>query len=615
MKIAVCIKQVPVVSLLKFDNETKRLVREGVPSELNPFDVLATSAAATLKCATGAEVVAITMGPPDAREALAQCIAMGADGAVHLVDRAFAGADTLATARALAAALEREAPDLVLCGLNSVDAETGQVGPEIAELMGLPHVGAVRRLELSADGRDLMAERLTDIGHERVSCPLPALVTVTEGIAPEVYPSREAMEAAQDTPIAQLTAADLGDDVSLFGAEGSPTLVSEIRPVEVDRDGIVIRDKPVDEAVEELLTYLVARGVFEVTASSTAAEPRGPRREKGDAGAIWVFCEVLAGEIGPVTWELLGRARGLAVEIDTSVDAVLLGGDVERLAGALAAYGADRVLAAEDVRLSHFDAEAYTTVLAEAVRTERPYALLFPSTIVGRDVASRLAARLGLGLTGDCIGLEIDAEQRLVQLKPAFGGNIVAPILSKTMPQMATVRPGVLSALQPDWSVKPVVQPLRTGKLPEPRIKLLESVSDKSLGEAGIAHAWAMVVVGMGVGSPGNIGVARELAEALGGAIGATRDVVDTGWLPRQVQVGLSGKAVAPKLYVAVAVRGPYNHTVGIRKAGTVVAINNSARAPIFKAADIGILGDYAEVVPALTTAVKKRMAPQRTQA
>ena len=290
----------------------------------------------------------------------------------------------------------------------------------------------------------------------------------------------------------------------------------------------------------------------------------------------------------------------------------MLGGDVGRLAGALAAYGADRILAAEDVRLSHFDAETYATALADAVRTEGPYALLFPSTIVGRDVASRLAARLGLGLTGDCIGLEIDAERRLVQLKPAFGGNIVAPILSKTMPQMATVRPGVLSALQPDWSVEPVVQPIRIGKLPEPRIKLLESISDKSLAEAGIEHAWAMVVVGMGVGSAGNIGVARELAEALGGALGATRDVVDAGWLPRQVQVGLSGKAVAPALYVAVAVRGPYNHTVGIRKAGTVVAINNSARAPIFKAADIGILGDYAEVVPALTTAVKNRMVPQR---
>ena len=546
MKIAVCIKQVPVVSLLKFDNETKRLVRAGVPSEVNPFDVLAMSAAATLKGATGA------------------------DGAVHLVDRAFAGADTLATARALAAALEREAPDLILCGLNSVDAETGQVGPEIAELMGLPHVGAVRRLELNVDGRELMAERLTDIGHERVSCPLPALVTVTEGIAPEVYPSREAMEAAQRTPIAQLTAADLGGDVSRFGVEGSPTVVNEIHPVEVDRDGIVIRDKPVDESVEELLTYLEARGVFEATASSVAAEPRGPGRDKGDAGAIWVFCEVLAGEIGPVTWELLGRARGLAAEIDTSVEAVLLGGDVGRLAGALAAYGADRILAAEDVRLSHFDAETYATALADAVRTEGPYALLFPSTIVGRDVASRLAARLGLGLTGDCIGLEIDAERRLVQLKPAFGGNIVAPILSKTMPQMATVRPGVLSALQPDWSV------------------------DGCRRHGG-----------------GIVGVARELAEALGGAIGATRDVVDAGWLPRQVQVGLSGKAVAPALYVAVAVRGPYNHTVGIRKAGTVVAINNSARAPIFKAADIGILGDYAEVVPALTTAVKNRMVPQ----
>ena len=146
MKIAVCIKQVPVVSMLKFDNETKRLVRDGVPVEVNYFDVLAMSAAAGLKEAVAAEVVVFTMGPPQARDALVQCLAMGADRAVHLMDQAFAGSDTLATARALSLALRQEHFDLIVCGLNSVDAETGQVGPEIAELLDLPQVTAVTRL-------------------------------------------------------------------------------------------------------------------------------------------------------------------------------------------------------------------------------------------------------------------------------------------------------------------------------------------------------------------------------------------------------------------------------------------------------------------------------------
>jgi electron transfer flavoprotein alpha subunit len=610
MKIAVCVKQVPVVSLLKFDEETKRLVREGVPSEVNPFDVLAMSAAAQLKESAGAEVVVFTMGPPAAREALRQCLAMGADRGVHLLDMAFAGSDTLATARALAAALERESPSIVLCGLNSVDAETGQVGPEIAELMGIPHIGAVQRLELSGDGAELVAERLTDTGHEVVSCSLPALVTVTEGVAPEVYPSNEAMEAAEAGPIAELTAADLGGDVSRFGVEGSPTAVSGIEPVDFDRERIVIRNTPVGQAVDEVMAFLDARGVFKESVASDGAEPRGPRLSRGAAGSVWVFAETSEGRTVRATLELLGRARALASAIDSNVEAVLLGDGVEPLAAELAAYGADRVLMASDDGLKDLDSEVCAAALAEAVEAEKPYAFLFPSNIFCRDVASRLAARLSLGLTGDCVGLDVDSEGRLVQMKPAFGGNVVAPILSKTMPQMATVRPGILSAAAPDWSVEPVVHRLlvhrlQVGALPEPRVWVLESFSNVSPQDAAIEHADAIVAVGMGLGSPDNIVMARDLAHALGGVVGATRDVVDAGWLPRQVQIGLSGKAVSPRLYVALGIRGPYNHTVGIRKAGTVVAVNSNARAPIFRSADIGVVADCAEVVPALTAAVK----------
>ncbi|CAI8007806.1 Electron transfer flavoprotein subunit beta [Geodia barretti] len=173
MKIAVCIKQVPVVSLLKFDNETRRVVRDGVPSEVNPFDVLGMSLAVNLKQDHDAEVVVYTMGPPQARDALVQCLAMGADSAVHLNDRAFAGSDTLATARALALALARDEYDLIICGRNSVDAETGQVGAEIAEMLDLPQVSGVRHLELdvSTDGSaSLTAERITDEGHDVVRC-------------------------------------------------------------------------------------------------------------------------------------------------------------------------------------------------------------------------------------------------------------------------------------------------------------------------------------------------------------------------------------------------------------------------------------------------------------
>ena len=360
------------MSLLKFDNETRRVVRDGVPSEVNPFDVLGMSLAANLKQEYDAEVVVFTMGPPQARDALVQCLAMGADSAVHLNDRAFAGSDTLATARALALALARDEFDLVICGRNSVDAETGQVGAEIAEMLDLPQVSGVRYLELdvSGDGAAIVAERITDEGHDVVRCALPALITVTEDVAPEIYPRRVERQAAAEKPVETLTAADLSDDMSAFGTDGSPTWVSEIYSIEPEREGIVVRDKAAGEAVAELMAYLDKRGAFNGGGgeSSDDAAPRGGWRERGDAGAIWVLAETLGGELRPITLELLGRSCELADELGTCVEAVLIGDDVEGHAAALTAYGADAVWVAQDGRLADYEVSQYTGVLADAIR-------------------------------------------------------------------------------------------------------------------------------------------------------------------------------------------------------------------------------------------------------
>lgn len=610
MKIAVCIKQVPVVSLLKFDNETRRVVRDGVPSEVNPFDVLGMSLAVNLKQAHEAEVVVYTMGPPQARDALVQCLAMGADSAVHLNDRAFAGSDTLATARALALSLARDEYDLIICGRNSVDAETGQVGAEVAEMLDLPQVSGVRHLELetSGDGAALVAERITDEGHDVVRCALPALITVTEDVAPEIYPRRAERQAAQEKPVETLTASDLSDDLSVFGMDGSPTWVSEIYSIEPERDGIVVRDKAADDAVAELMAYLDDRGAFDKSVGADdVGMPRGARRERGDVGAIWVVAETLGVELRPVTLELLGRSCELANALDTCVEAVLIGDDVEQYGDRLTAFGADVVWMAQNERLADYEVSQYTAILADAIREHRPYAVLLGSTVIGRELAARLAGRLSLGLTGDCIGLEVDDEGRLVQLKPAFGGNIVAPILSNTKPYMATVRPGLLTPVAPDDSIETVVRWLSLDGLGEARVEIVERVVNESAEGAELDSADTIVGVGKGIGGPENLPMIRELADALGAPLGATRDVTELGWLPRQYQVGLSGKSVSPNLYFAVALSGVFNHTVGIGKAGTVVAINSSARAPIFQSADFGIVGDYAEVVPELIRALEGR--------
>ncbi len=609
MKIAVCIKQVPVVSMLKFDNESRRVVREGVPSEVNPFDVIALSLAVQLKESTSAEVVVFTMGPPQARDALVQALAMGIDRGVHLNDRAFAGSDTLATARALAFALKREDFDLIICGLNSVDAETGQVGPEVAELMGIPQVTGVRELELSNCA--MKARRMTDEGYDLVECSLPALITVTEEVAPEIYPRREQRQAAQSKPILELTAADLTDDTSVFGLAGSPTFVNEIYSIEPQRDQIVSSEKPVLESVAELMAYLETRGAFEEasTEDDQARSERGPRREIGMVGAIWVVADILAGEIRPVTLELLGRASELASQLETCVEAVLVGQNLEGHCSVLTSHGADRVRLADASALGSYDTEMYTSLLCNAIKEHKPYAVLMSATMRGRDWAARVAGRLELGLTGDCIGLDIDDEGRLVQLKPAFGGNIVAPILSRTSPYMSTVRPGMLTQLVPNESVQPMIDRFSTDALGSPHVKVLESVSDESVEGAELDSASVVVGFGMGIGGPENLGTIRELAAVFNAPLGTTRDVTEAGWAPRQTQIGLSGRSVSPNLYFAVALRGAFNHTVGIQKSGTIIAINNVGRAPIFQAADFGIIGDYEEILPVLIEALKNRLS------
>ena len=610
MKIAVCIKQVPVVSMLRFDNQTRRMVREGVPNETNPYDVLGLSLAARLKAEHGAEFVVITMGPPQASEALVQAMAMGADYAIHLNDRAFAGSDTLATARALALALEREESDLIICGRNSSDSETGQVGPEIAEMLGIPQITAVSSLDIHQDGNSLTAIRLNDEGRQEIECDLPALISVTDGVAEETYPSREDMEEARHKTIWELTAAGLSGDTSQFGENGSPTWVNDIFSVESGRSATVIRNATPEDAVSQVMEFLDERGVFDADSSSRQQPTsRGPRTKRGDCGAIWVAAEVMGGDVRPVTLELLGRAREIAPTLGTNVEAVLIGSGDESHIRELTAYGADTVHLADSPDLALYDTEAHTAVLAAAIQEHSPFAALLPSTANGRDLAARVAGRLNLGLTGDCVGIEIDDEGRLSQLKPAFGGSIVAPILSRTLPNMATIRAGILTECAPDYSIEPVINRLDTANVEPSRIRIVESVSDESAEGAELERAARVVSVGMGIGGPENMGPIRELAEALRASIGTTRDVADAGWLPRQYQIGISGKSVAPELYVAVALRGPFNHTVGIQRSGTIVAINDSARSPIFRAADCGIVGDWREVVPVFTSAVRKRLS------
>ncbi len=607
MRAIVCIKQVPDVSEIRFDPVSRTLVREGVPLITNPFDRPAIALAVDLQKRFGARTMAVTMGPPQAKEILYEALSCGVERAAHLCDRAFAGADTLATARALAAFVRREGFDVVLCGKYTVDGETAQVGPEMAEILGVPHVAGASKITWSEDGTRLVAEREADDGHEVIEVALPCLVTVAEHLMPPIGVRKPAVEAARQTPVETLGAAALGLAAEEVGAAGSPTWVAEIRAAPpVARSPVEMIEGATPE-VAAALADRIARVLRERPQPVLARIPEqsaGPRDR-----AIWVMVERRPdGALADGTAELLGHAAAaLADPLAAEVVAVHAGAADDALADACAAAGADALLALDHPALAGYTNEGYTHALAHAIGAHRPAVVLFSSTERGRDFAPRVAARLGLGLTGDAIGLEVDGEGRLVQVKPAFGGHLVAPVLSRTTPVMATVRPGVLPRCAPAPSRR-----ARRASLSIPAMPAARAVVTPHPGAArpgSIAGARVVVGVGMGIGDPANLPLCEALAGVLSGAIAATRRVTDKGWLPRAVQVGLTGKAIAPDLYVAVGIRGVVNHTVGMARSGTIVAINKDPKAPIFNLATFGAAADAVELLPALTEALRARLA------
>ncbi|MGE0827415.1 MAG: FAD-binding protein [Candidatus Binatia bacterium] len=605
MKIVVLVKQVPVVSAMKLDPETKTLKREGIPSEVSSFDIRALLQAVEVRNSHGGEVVALTMGPPQAKAALEHCFALGADRALHLVDRAFAGSDTLATARALALALKREGFDLILCGRHSTDAETGQVGPEVAEILDIPQVTAVSKLTIS--GTTIIAERETDSGFETVECSLPVLLSATEDLAPEKFPSKADREKAKEKSVQEITANDLTSDLAQFGSAGSPTWVESVETVEVTRGNTVL-EGDMQTQVDTLVKALLERGLFgKWVGEDDAPVSAATVKKSADGKAVWVVAETLENTLRPVTLELLGKAVELSDKYGGEVGVLLMGSGVDQHVATLALHGADVVYLAEHQRLAPYSTEVYTALMAKAIQTHKPGVVLLGSTAIGRDLAPRVAARLNLGLTGDCVDLAVNPQGQLLQYKPAFGGNVVAPILSRTTPEMATMRPGMLKKAQPQPGRQARIEMVWPDDAVTSRVKVISQSGTDAGKAAALDSADISIGIGKGIGGPENLAIIEKLGEALGGApLAATRDIVDLGWLPRQHQVGLTGRAIAPKLYFAIGIRGAFEHTVGLRRAGTIVAINKNAKAMIFKNADFGIVGDYAEVVPVLTDALTK---------
>jgi electron transfer flavoprotein alpha subunit len=321
---------------------------------------------------------------------------------------------------------------------------------------------------------------------------------------------------------------------------------------------------------------------------------------------VWVFAEQRSGKVAPVSYELLGAGRRLADELGTDLAAVLFGAD-DSEAKELIKWGADKVYMSSDQIFERFNDEPYSAMLASLIKAHRPEIVIAGATPIGRSFLPRVAAKLRTGLTADCTSLKIDKDTRnLLQIRPAFGGNIMATILSpNTRPQMATVRPRVMKRGQYDENKTGEIIPVQAEGIPS-RTKVLDTIKEESDMTCNLQEADIIVSGGRGLGDPKGFKLIAELAELLGGTVGSSRAAVDEGWIPYRHQVGQTGKTVCPKIYVACGISGAVQHLVGMQSSDIIIAINKNPDAPIFNVATCGIVGDLYEIIPLLIKKIRE---------
>lgn len=317
---------------------------------------------------------------------------------------------------------------------------------------------------------------------------------------------------------------------------------------------------------------------------------------------VWIYAEQRDGSLSSVSHELLGAGRKLADDLGQKLVAVLLGHQMRAAADELVAFGADKVFYLDSPAFGKFADEPYAQALTDLAREHKPSIILGGATAIGRSFIPRVAANLRTGMTADCTALEIHSEKKvLLGTRPAYGGNIMATIIcEEKRPQMATVRHKVMKALERDTGRQGEVV---ERSLPESELTLRAKVVDvvKEIEETcNIAEADIIVTGGRGVGSKEKFQLVRDLAAAIGGAVGASRAVVDAGWVPYSHQVGQTGKTVCPKVYIALGVSGAIQHLAGMQSSDVIIAVNSNPDAEIFKVATYGIVGDISEVVPEL---------------
>lgn len=598
MDFAVLAKVVPPAEEIRYDPVRRTVVREGTELLINPFDQRAVRVALELR-RPGETVSVVSLGPPPVRAALAELRRLGADRVLLLSDPAFAASDTLATARALSAALRRVGHDLVLAGARSTDSETGEVGAEVAALLGVPTLSEARAVERDATGPALTVTVDTPFGWARHRAAAPLVVSVGEKIAKPLKAPPGTPTLDPELAVEVLSAAALGIDLRSVGESGSPTVVSAVREVAPLRASRRFAEGSVAERTRTAAAAVLA----------LLAEPPAPVREfvaspdpLDDRREVLVLVSDEHGELEDGMLAVVAEVRRALPGYWPA--AVWIGRPPSEAGTFRLEQAGARAGRFAPIEAPGFDS-GLAALAASAVLADRPGAasFLFLSSPFGRELAGFVAARHGLGLIGDAVEIGSDSEFGIIGSKPSFGGRTLADIRSRTRPSLATVRPGAFAPPEGDrpnegfgWRT---LAPVRG----RPRVERLAEGRETD-GLASVARREVLVVVGMGVGGPEGVDRVRRAIAPWNAGLVATRRVVDLGWVPRQLQVGLTGHQLAPRLAVLLGVSGSPHHMIGWRRAGAVLAVNSDPAAPVFREASVGIVGTVEEVLPGLVDAL-----------
>ncbi|ADX86506.1 FAD-binding protein [Saccharolobus islandicus] len=604
LKVVVSIKQVPDVDELRIDPVTNNLVREGVPAIINPPDLHAIEEAVRLKERYGAKTIVITMGPPQADSALREALAMGIDEAYLISDRAMAGADTWATSYTISKAVQKlGGADLILFGRRAVDGETEQVGPQTGKWLGLPVIGYVSEIK-KLEKDKIIVTRTTEFDEEVIEAPIPTVLTMLEVANKPRQPDILSLIKAKTAKITVWNKDDIKAEPDKIGLAGSPTKVIKVQPPPKTRKAEIIDGK---KDIEKAAKWFLDK-IFESLKEdeSTLKEYVKPKPKVKVNGEIWVYIDHIGEKPNRASFEIMGEARRIADLMDTSLSAVIVGGEATKsLIDETFEYGADKVYFVETKGFDRYDNEVYTRALATVIKKYKPEAVFFPGTKNTRELASTTAIEVNTGLIADCTNFDVDDKGVLLSTRPDFGGKEMSTIICpKHRPVMVTVRAGVFMPLprvpgKKGELVREEVDDLFT------RLKVLDYrvIEKRNI----LAEADIVVGVGRGIRSPENIKMAEELASLLGGVVGVSKPLADMGWYPKERQVGQTGTTIRPKVYIALGVSGAVQHLVGILSSRKIGAINLDPSAPIFENCDFGVVGDIFEIVPKMVELLKKK--------